>query len=122
LAAESFGSIEIDKWNGNSFEYYQGITFPDDMFHDNINIFYQGNEPHFILSGPGGTDIFTWNEAEESFTKIQNIPDFLSYGSYLQYFEIDGTPWFAFYAADDKVWVYEWNGTQFDNKTNFICP
>lgn len=122
LAAENFGSIEIDKWNGNSFEYYQNIIFPDDVFYLTINIFYQNNEPHFILSGPGGTDIYMWNEAEESFTNIQNIPNFLPFGSDLEYFEIDGTPWFAFFAADDKIWVYEWNGTQFENKTNFICP
>jgi len=43
-------------------------------------------------------------------------PKNLPYGSYLEYFGIDGTPWFAFYSDDNKIWVYEWDGLAFDAK------
>jgi len=76
------------------------------------NIFYHNNEPYFILSSPEGVDIYTWNETEESLSNIQNFPKFLYV---FEYFEIDGTPWFAF-DDDDKVWVYEWDGIKFEEK------
>ncbi|KPA17893.1 leucine-rich glioma-inactivated protein 1 isoform X2 [Candidatus Magnetomorum sp. HK-1] len=122
LAGVSGPSLAIYKWTGNRFEYYQYIMFTEDVYYMSCEIFYQNNEPYFILSDPMGTDIYVWNESEELFTKIQNIPLILPYGSNLKYFSMDNTPWIAMPASDDKIWVYEWDGTQFDNKTNFPCP
>ena len=122
LAAGAVDSIGIYKWNGVIFEYYQYIIIEEDVYYDNIFTFVQNNENYFILSGPGGTDIYTWNEAGETFTHLQNIPLLIPYGLFIEHFTVNGKPNFAIPAADDKVWVYEWDGTQFAKLTDFICP
>ena len=119
LITGSFFGIEIHKRMGNTFEYHQNLGAPEgNKFYNSVKIFYQNNTPYFCFIGPADTDIFTWNEAEEKLSHIQNLH--LTQFAF-DFFIIEGTPWLAL-AYENDIQAFEWTGTQFTEKPIIRCP